>query len=116
MNHTLALSQDGETVWSFGDGEYGKLGIGNTAMKMEPARIDALDNTVVVKVCAAAKFSVILSKCGKVYTFGQGTKTFKLKFKLQSSTPCILRVNDHCQTVFYPFIFSFGYHFSAGVP
>ena len=72
MNHTLVLSQDGETVWCFGDGEYGKLGLGNTAVKLEPTRIDALSGLGIAKVCAAARFSIVLTKCGKVYSFGQG--------------------------------------------
>ena len=33
LNHTLCASRDGNRVWSFGDGDYGKLGLGNTAGK-----------------------------------------------------------------------------------
>lgn len=76
MNHTLAVSQDGETVWSFGDGEFGKLGQGCTSLKMEPARVEALIGVTVAKVFAAAKFSVFLTKCGRVYTCGQGENIF----------------------------------------
>ena len=35
-SHTLALSMDGLTVWSFGSGDGGKLGHGNTTTQMFP--------------------------------------------------------------------------------
>ncbi|KAL0163173.1 hypothetical protein M9458_042569, partial [Cirrhinus mrigala] len=36
INHTLVLSSDGLTVWAFGDGDYGKLGIGPCTVKCYP--------------------------------------------------------------------------------
>ena len=35
-SHTLALSVDGQKVWSFGSGESGKLGHGNTDRQLFP--------------------------------------------------------------------------------
>jgi len=32
----LAVSADGMTVWAFGDGDYGKLGLGNSTAKSSP--------------------------------------------------------------------------------
>jgi E3 ubiquitin-protein ligase HERC1 len=42
LNHTVCVSSDGNLVWAFGDGDYGKLGLGNTATKSTPqvTRID----------------------------------------------------------------------------
>ena len=34
--HTLALSADGKTVWSFGNGEFGRLGHGDTSRETLP--------------------------------------------------------------------------------
>ena len=34
--HTLVLSRDGLTVWSFGSGDSGKLGHGDTTKQMAP--------------------------------------------------------------------------------
>ena len=34
--HTLALSHDGLTVWSFGSGDSGKLGHGDTVKQLTP--------------------------------------------------------------------------------
>lgn len=36
INHTLALSSDGMTLWAFGDGDYGKLGTGPCTVKCYP--------------------------------------------------------------------------------
>ena len=72
LNHTLALSQDGLTLWGFGDGDYGKLGLGNTAPKSTPTRVDALCGVGIKKVGCGAQFSVALCWDGRVYTFGQG--------------------------------------------
>ncbi|XP_078688080.1 putative E3 ubiquitin-protein ligase HERC1 isoform X3 [Branchiostoma floridae x Branchiostoma belcheri] len=71
LNHTLAVSADGNTVWSFGDGDYGKLGLGNSTAKSTPQRVDALCGIGVKKVCCGTQFSVALTKDGRVFTFGQ---------------------------------------------
>ncbi len=34
--HTLAVSMDGLTVWSFGSGDLGKLGHGDTTKQLSP--------------------------------------------------------------------------------
>lgn len=36
LNHTVCVSLDGMEVWAFGDGEFGKLGLGNTCTRMTP--------------------------------------------------------------------------------
>jgi E3 ubiquitin-protein ligase HERC1 len=34
LSHTACVSSDGLTVWTFGDGEYGKLGLGSVGSKV----------------------------------------------------------------------------------
>jgi len=68
----MCVSADGSTVWSFGDGDYGKLGQGNTTRVLSPAKIEALQGITVKKVLCGAQFSVALSKDGVIYTWGQG--------------------------------------------
>jgi E3 ubiquitin-protein ligase HERC1 len=34
LNHTACISTDGLTVWTFGDGEFGKLGLGGPGSKV----------------------------------------------------------------------------------
>lgn len=66
------MSTDGSTVWSFGDGDYGKLGHGNTNRVLTPQKIDTLQGVTARKVLCGAQFSLILAKGGGVYTCGQG--------------------------------------------
>lgn len=72
----MCLSADGSTVWSFGDGDYGKLGLGNTTRVLAPSKIEALQGVTLKKVACGAQFSVALSKDGLVYTWGQGRKNY----------------------------------------
>uniref|UniRef100_A0A3Q2L5Y8 HECT-type E3 ubiquitin transferase n=1 Tax=Equus caballus TaxID=9796 RepID=A0A3Q2L5Y8_HORSE len=71
LNHTLAVSTDGSMVWAFGDGDYGKLGLGNSTAKSSPQKVDVLCGIGIKKVACGTQFSVALTKDGHVYTFGQ---------------------------------------------
>ncbi|XP_034385564.1 probable E3 ubiquitin-protein ligase HERC1 isoform X2 [Cyclopterus lumpus] len=71
LNHTLVVSADGMMVWAFGDGDYGKLGLGNSTAKSSPQKVDVLCGTGISKVACGTQFSVALTKDGKVFTFGQ---------------------------------------------
>ncbi|KAF0297934.1 putative E3 ubiquitin-protein ligase HERC1 [Amphibalanus amphitrite] len=70
LNHTLAVSADGATVWSFGDGDHGKLGLGSTASKTTPQVVEAMSGLGVKKVLCGSQFSVFLTHCGSLYTCG----------------------------------------------
>ena len=72
MSHTVCLSDDGETVWAFGDGDYGKLGLGTTTAKTLPTRVEVLSHVGVKSIACGMQFTVVLTHCGVVYTFGQG--------------------------------------------
>ncbi|KAI3377882.1 hypothetical protein L3Q82_008463 [Scortum barcoo] len=71
LNHTLVVSADGAMVWAFGDGDYGKLGLGNSTAKSSPQKVDVLCGIGIKKVACGTQFSVALTKDGKVFTFGQ---------------------------------------------
>ncbi|XP_053490210.1 probable E3 ubiquitin-protein ligase HERC1 isoform X6 [Ictalurus furcatus] len=71
LNHTLVVSADGSTVWAFGDGDYGKLGLGNSTAKSSPQKVDVLCGIGIKKVACGTQFSVALTTDGNVYTFGQ---------------------------------------------
>ena len=64
--HTLAVSRDGKTVWSFGNGDGGKLGHGDTVRVYRPRVIEALQGMVIKKVCAGHQFSLALTLSGRV--------------------------------------------------
>ena len=50
LSHTVCVSKDGASVWSFGDGDYGKLGHGDTTSREGPTRIVVLSEKIVTKV------------------------------------------------------------------
>ncbi|XP_037324635.2 E3 ubiquitin-protein ligase HERC2 [Pungitius pungitius] len=68
---TLCLTDD-DMVWSWGDGDYGKLGRGGSDGCKIPMKIDSLTGLGVVKVECGSQFSVSLTKSGAVYTWGKG--------------------------------------------
>lgn len=68
---TLCITDD-DTVWSWGDGDYGKLGRGGYEGCKLPMRIECLKGLRVVKVECGSQFSVALCRCGSVYTWGKG--------------------------------------------
>lgn len=72
LNHTLCMSADGGIVWAFGDGDYGKLGLGNSSPKSVPTKVELLKDFIIKKIACGTQFSVALTTDGHVYTWGQG--------------------------------------------
>lgn len=68
---TLCLT-DNDCVWSWGDGDYGKLGRGGSDGCKVPMKVDSLLRAGVCKVECGSQFSVALTKSGAVYTWGKG--------------------------------------------
>lgn len=66
------MSTDGNMVWAFGDGDYGKLGLGSSTAKPSPQLVEALSGLETKNVYCGTQFSVVLTKDGRVFTFGQG--------------------------------------------
>ncbi|XP_020630073.1 probable E3 ubiquitin-protein ligase HERC1 isoform X4 [Orbicella faveolata] len=86
LNHTLALSVDGNTVWAFGDGDYGKLGLENSTAKPSPIPIETFAGVGVKKVCCGTQFSVVLTRDGRLFTFGQERLTGQPEGRLRSQS------------------------------
>lgn len=66
--HNVSTGQ----VWSWGDGDYGKLGRGGSDGCKTPKLVEKLQDLDIVKVCCGSQFSVALTKDGQVYTWGKG--------------------------------------------
>ena len=66
--HTILVSVDGKTLWSFGNNSFGELGHnGNT---LEPTVIESMSNNQVVKVACGYTSSFALTKNGKLIYWG----------------------------------------------
>ncbi|KAJ8338960.1 hypothetical protein SKAU_G00357460 [Synaphobranchus kaupii] len=72
-SHTIAVAQDGRVVWSFGGGDNGKLGHGDTNRVYRPKVIEALHGFIVRKVCAGSQSSLALTSAGQVFAWGCGS-------------------------------------------
>ncbi|KAK5650580.1 hypothetical protein RI129_001609 [Pyrocoelia pectoralis] len=68
---TLCISDD-DNVWSWGDGDYGKLGRGGSDGCKVPMKIESLAGLGVIKVECGSQFSVALTRSGSIYTWGKG--------------------------------------------
>ncbi len=68
----MCISADGQLLWAFGDGDYGKLGLGNSTAKSTPTKVDAMCGVGLKKVACGTQFTVTVTKDGRVFTWGQG--------------------------------------------
>ena len=69
-DHALVLRADG-TVWSWGYGGSGQLGLGSTATRTTPTQIPTLQD--VVQVVARGSFSLALKADGSVWAWGDNS-------------------------------------------
>lgn len=65
-------------VYSWGDGDYGKLGRGGSDGSKIPRLVEKLQNIEITNVYCGTHFSVALSKEGHVYTWGKVSKIMEL--------------------------------------
>ncbi|XP_063334410.1 probable E3 ubiquitin-protein ligase HERC1 isoform X1 [Pelmatolapia mariae] len=72
-SHTIAVAQDGRTVWSFGGGDNGKLGHGDTNRVYRPKVVESLHGFIIRKVCAGSQSSLALTSAGQVFAWGCGS-------------------------------------------
>ena len=68
---TLCITED-DNVWSWGDGDYGKLGRGGSDGCKVPMKVESLAGLGAVKVECGSQFSVCLTRSGSVFTWGKG--------------------------------------------
>ena len=56
-------------LYSWGNGDYGKLGRGGSDGCKVPKVVDKLQGQHVVKACCGNQFSLALTKAGTIYTW-----------------------------------------------
>jgi alpha-tubulin suppressor-like RCC1 family protein len=73
MGHSMCLADTGD-VYSWGSNDQGQLGDGTTASTLTPKLIETLGagDDPVVKIAAAGRHSVALTKSGKAFSWGFG--------------------------------------------
>ncbi|RUS88143.1 hypothetical protein EGW08_004105, partial [Elysia chlorotica] len=72
-SHTLVISQDGKTVWSFGGGDNGKLGHGDMSRQTKPTPIETFSGMYIRKVACSSQSSLALTSSGQVFSWGSGS-------------------------------------------
>ena len=79
-------------VYSWGDGDYGKLGRGGNEGSKIPKKIDSLTGKGVTKLLCGSQFSVALTSQGHVYTWYVHTCTATVQTSLVGMTFPFVRV------------------------
>ncbi|KAK9747383.1 Regulator of chromosome condensation (RCC1) repeat [Popillia japonica] len=69
--HYLALTKDSE-VYSWGNGDNGRLGHGDNISKDDPTLIEALKDKDIIDVECGGTYSAAISANGALYTWGRG--------------------------------------------
>ena len=69
--HSLALAADG-AVWSWGDGNRGRLGHGDEQAQWQPKKIEALAGHRVVAVSAGESHNLAIAADGAIWSWGAG--------------------------------------------
>jgi len=69
--HSLAVGKNGE-IWSWGDGDYGKLGHGDSTTQKQPMQIESLASRVIVNADVGHRHSAAVADDGTLYTWGEG--------------------------------------------
>lgn len=96
MLYSVMFSCPG-TVWSWGDGDYGKLGRGGSEGSKTPKVIDTLQSLGVVRVFCGAQFSAALTRDGTIWTWWDSTLEFVAEFQQNSlSEPLTLVYRFFC--------------------
>lgn len=70
-NFCLALDDQGK-VYSWGLNNYGQLGEGDSYVEDRPVKIEALENSKIIKISCGENFAMALNDQGKVFSWGMG--------------------------------------------
>ncbi|RDD36213.1 putative E3 ubiquitin-protein ligase HERC2 [Trichoplax sp. H2] len=70
--HSMALTAEGK-VYSWGCGDRGQLGHGNTLGYLDPTLIDELKSKEVTKIACGAMHSIAVLSDGKIFSWGDGS-------------------------------------------
>lgn len=86
-------------VFSWGDGDFGKLGRGGSEGCNIPQNIERLNGQSVCQIECGAQFSLALTKSGVVWTWYECQKRFGLKYYYSCSLLKLFNIMLHCSGV-----------------
>ena len=69
--HSLAVGVNGE-LWSWGDGDYGKLGHGDSVTQKQPQLIESLRSRHIIQADCGHRHSACVTEDGALFTWGEG--------------------------------------------
>jgi hypothetical protein len=69
--HTACITEDGDT-YTWGEGEYGRLGHGDETSRSTPKLVDGLVGKKAKEVACGGRHTIVLTENGRVYSFGDG--------------------------------------------
>lgn len=100
--HTVALAGQG-TLYSWGQGEGGLLGHGNTESLASPKRIEALKNVEVASVICGGLHTMALTKQGTIYSWGNYYLLYRANRRifLQNYFPYLIKFLDFFSNLSY---------------
>ena len=74
----VPVEVDGLAVFTWGRGEDGQLGLGDTSDQDEPTYVDALRGVGVRQIACGSGHTVVLTTDGEVYTWGAWISVFHI--------------------------------------
>ena len=82
-------------MWTFGDGEFGKLGLGHAISKPVPQLVESMCNIGLKKVACGTYITVFLTKDGKVYVSGLERFPWSIPQERSTNKPQQLTVDKY---------------------
>ena len=72
-HHTLVVTLEG-SLWSFGEGQYGRLGLNDDLSRLVPVLVDPhhFNNARIISTAAGFLHSLAVTEDGALYTWGKG--------------------------------------------
>ena len=68
--HTVVLTEEQE-IFTFGVGEFGRLGTGSTNDALEPSYVESLSEFDIIQIAAGYDHSLALGRTGNIYGWGR---------------------------------------------
>ncbi|KAL7369975.1 hypothetical protein ABVT39_015002 [Epinephelus coioides] len=81
-------------VWSWGNGEHGQLGHGDSLARLQPLCIKSLNNKEVVRVAAGAHHSLALTAQSQVFSWGSNSSGQLGHMESPSTVPRLAKMSE----------------------